>query len=75
MRYEIRQKMFSFGDSYTIKDEQGEEKYRVRGEVFSFGHKLTIEDLAGHKLAYIEQQLFKFYLSIIFILTTTYQQL
>jgi uncharacterized protein YxjI len=60
MRYEVRQKIFSFGDSFTIKNEYGHEVYRVRGKVFSFGNKLTIETMSGEELIYIEQQLFKF---------------
>ena len=60
MRYLIRQKIFSFGDNFTIKDELEQDRYIVRGKVFSFGDKLKIEDLNGNELFYIEQQLFRF---------------
>lgn len=60
MRYLIRQKVFSFGDNFTIKDDMDNDRYIVRGKVFSFGDKLTLEDLAGNELFYIEQQLFRF---------------
>ncbi len=60
MRYQIRQKIFSFGDNFTIKDESGQDNYIVRGKVFSFGDKLKIEDMHGNELVYIEQQLFRF---------------
>jgi uncharacterized protein YxjI len=60
MRYQIRQRVFSFGDSFTIKDGYGNDAFRVRGKVFSLGNKLTIESLNGEELVYIEQQLFKF---------------
>ena len=60
MRYLIRQKVFSFGDNFTIKDELEQDRYIVRGKVFSFGDKLKIEDLEGNELFYIEQQLFRF---------------
>jgi uncharacterized protein YxjI len=60
LRYQVKQKVFSFGDSYTIKDEYGEDRYVVRGEIFSFGHKLTVEDMSGIQVAYIEQKLLKF---------------
>lgn len=60
MRYLIRQRVFSFGDNFTIKDELQQDRYIVRGKVFSFGDKLKIEDLNGNELFYIEQQLFRF---------------
>jgi len=60
LRYQVKQRVFSLGDSYIIKDEYGEDKFRVKGEVFSFGHKLTIEDMSGIQVAYIEQKLLKF---------------
>lgn len=60
MRYQVRQKIFSFGDNFTIKGENDEPRFVVRGEVFSFGDKLRIEDLNGNELFYIEQKLFKF---------------
>lgn len=60
MRYQVREKIFSFGDNFVIKNEYGDDVFRVRGRVFSLGNKLTLENLAGHELAYIEQKLFKF---------------
>jgi uncharacterized protein YxjI len=58
MRYKIRQRIFSIGDSFTIKDEYDNDRYEVQGKVFSLGNKLRIYDLAGRELAYIEQELF-----------------
>ena len=60
MRYLVRQKIFSFGDSFTITDENGIDRYKIQGKVFSLGNKLTIYDLACNKLIYIEQKIFKF---------------
>ena len=60
MRYQVRQKIFSFRDSYTIKDECGVDRYLVSGEVFSFGHKLRIEDMNGSEIVYIQQKIFSF---------------
>ncbi|MDF2890669.1 MAG: hypothetical protein K0R80_1036, partial [Clostridia bacterium] len=60
MRYLIKQKIFSFGDNFAIKDELEQDRYIVRGKVFSFGDKLKIEDLNGNVLFYIEQQIFRF---------------
>lgn len=60
MRYLIRQKIFSIGDSFTIKNEQGNNVFTVRSQIFSFGKKLRIFDLMDNELCYIEQKLFKF---------------
>ncbi|MEG6611335.1 LURP-one-related family protein [Pseudoclostridium thermosuccinogenes] len=60
MRYIIRQKIFSLGDSFTIKDEFGNDVFIVRSQIFSFGKKLRIFDLSGNELCYIEQKLFRF---------------
>lgn len=60
MRYLIRQKIFSFGDSFTIKNEMEEDCFRVQGKVFSFGNKLHLTDMQGYELYYIEQRLFRF---------------
>lgn len=60
VRYIIRQKVFSFGDSFTIKDEMQNDRYIVKGKVFSFGDKLRIYDMAGNEVVYIEQKMFKF---------------
>ncbi|HPE69185.1 MAG TPA: LURP-one-related family protein [Thermotogota bacterium] len=59
MRYKIREKIFSFADRFTIKNEMDEPCYTVRGKVFSFGNKLFLEDLQGNELVYIEQKLFR----------------
>jgi Uncharacterized conserved protein len=60
MKFVIKQRVFSFGDSFVIKDEMENERYIVRGQVFSFGDKLTIYDMAGNEVVYIEQKLFRF---------------
>lgn len=59
MKYQIKQKIFSLSDSYTIKNEYGEDVYSVTGKIFSLGKKLYIHDLNGNELVYIEQKLFK----------------
>lgn len=59
MRFMIKQKIFSFGDNFTINDELGNPHYLVRGKVFSLGDKLRIYDMQGNELIYIEQKLFK----------------
>lgn len=61
MNYQIRQKIFSFGDNFIINDLNGNPQFQVEGKVFSFGDKLTIYDMAGNELFYIEQQLLKLF--------------
>jgi uncharacterized protein YxjI len=46
-RYQIREKIFSIGDNFKIKDENGQAVYTVRSKLFSFGDKLILEDMSG----------------------------
>lgn len=57
MRYLMRQKLFSLGGKFHIKDEAGREVFEVEGAAFSFGHQLTFRDAAGNELAFIRQKL------------------
>jgi uncharacterized protein YxjI len=56
-RFVMKQKWFSFGNDYAIKDAAGEEVLRVDGKVFSFGDKLTIKTMDGREMALIDQKL------------------
>lgn len=56
----IKQRVFSWGDKFTIYDENGNDLYHVQGEVFSFGKKLHVYKLSGEEAAYIEQKPFSF---------------
>ena len=56
MRYQMRQKIFSFGDDYQIKDANENDVFCVDGRAFSIGNKLSFEDLNGRELAKIEQR-------------------
>lgn len=57
MRYQLRQKLLSFGDDYIIRDEGGRERFYVDGRAFSIGDKLSFQDMAGNELAFIRQRL------------------
>ena len=59
MQYKIRQKIFSLGDKFTIKDEMDRDVFFVKSRLLSFGNKLRIFDLNENEVCYIEQQLFK----------------
>ena len=57
MRYLMRQKVFSLGDDYVIKDESGRDAFVVDGKAFTLGNHLAFNDMAGNKLASIDQEL------------------
>lgn len=61
MNLYIKQRIFTWGDKFSVYDENGNEKYYVEGEVFIFGKKLHLYDLVGNELAFIEQRLFTFF--------------
>ncbi len=60
MRYIIKQKIFSLGDKFFIKDENEKDVLIVKSQLLSFGKKLRIFDLNENEKCYIEQQLFNF---------------
>jgi uncharacterized protein YxjI len=57
MRYLMKQKWFSFGDDFTIKDEQGNDVFFVDGKAFSLRDRFSLQDRAGKELASIQQKL------------------
>ena len=56
MKLYIKQKVFSWGDKFTVKDEAGHDRYSVEGEIFSFGKKLHVYDRYGTEVAFIKQE-------------------
>ena len=60
MNLYIKQKVFSFGDKFTVYDYNGNAVYTVQGEVFTFGKKLHIYDTQGKEVAYVHQKLLSF---------------
>ena len=61
MNLYVKQKIFSFGDHFSVYDEAENERYTVKGEVFSWGKKLHLYDRFGTEQAFICQQLFRFH--------------
>ena len=57
MKLYIKEKVFSWGDKFFVKDALGGDKYVVQGEVFSLGKKLHIYDMLGREVAFIKQEL------------------
>ena len=60
MKLYIKEKVFSWGDKFTVKDEYGCDKYIVEGELFSWSKKLHVYDMTGREVAFIKQQLWSF---------------
>jgi len=60
MKLYLKQKVFSWGDKFTVYDEAGNDKYYVEGEVFSFGKKLHVYDVSGKEVVFIHQEVFSF---------------
>ena len=56
MKLYIKEKVFSWGDKFTVKDEGGRDKYVVEGEIFSWGKKLHVYDIMGNEVAFIKQE-------------------
>ena len=56
MRYLMREKILSWGDDFTIRDEAGNDVFLVDGKAFSIGKQLSFRDMAGHELAFIKQK-------------------
>lgn len=57
MRYLMKQKFFSLGGAFYIKNEHGQDVFSVEGAPFSFGRQLTFRDMSGNELALIRQKL------------------
>ena len=57
MRYLMREKILSWGDDFTIRDEAGNDVFIVDGKAFSIGKQLSFRDMSGAELAFIKQKL------------------
>jgi len=57
MRYQMRQKLFAFGDDFTIKDLNERDVFFVDGKALSLGKKLSFQDMDGNELVFIKQKL------------------
>ena len=56
MKLYIREKVFSWGDKFTVKDAEGNDRYLVQGEVFTLGSRLHVYDMHGREVAFIKQE-------------------
>lgn len=59
MKLVIRQRIFSWTDSYDVYDEYGESRYTVKGELLSLTHRIHVYDSrTGRQIGAIRQKLF-----------------
>ncbi len=55
MKLLIKQRVFSWTDTYDVYDENGNPKYFVKNELFSFLHKIHVKDLNNNEIGLIKQ--------------------
>lgn len=60
MKLLIKQRVFSWSDTYDIYDESGAPIYFVKAKVFSLGHQIYLYDQQDRLLASIHQKLLRF---------------
>ena len=58
MKLLIRQRVFSWSDTYDVYDEAGTPKYYVKAEVFTLGHRIHVYAHAtGEEVGQVNQRL------------------
>ena len=57
MIYRIKEAFWSWGDDFSISDQQGNPVFQVDGAAFSWGDDLSFQDMNGRELARITQKL------------------
>ncbi|MBS3986328.1 MAG: LURP-one-related family protein [Erysipelothrix sp.] len=60
MKLYIKQKLFSFKDRFTIKDEHQNDVLQVEGKLFSFGKQLSVSTMDMQEVAFVKQKVFNF---------------
>ena len=60
MKLLIKQRVFSWTDSYDIYDESGNVRYFVKAELLALGHQLHVYDENTNKIGMIQEKLFRF---------------
>lgn len=55
MKLLIKQRVFSWTDTYDVYDENGNPKYFVKNEIFSLLHRIHVQDREGNEVGMIKQ--------------------
>lgn len=59
MKRLIKQRVFSWTDTYDIYDEQGNALYFVKTEMFRLGHQIHVYDMQKNEIGMVRQRVFK----------------
>ena len=60
MKFLIKQRVFSWSDTFDIYDEYENKKYFVQAEFLSLGHRLHVYDMNGHEVGLIKEKVLTF---------------
>lgn len=60
MRLLIKQRVFSWTDTYDVYDEAGNPKYFVRAQLLALGHQIHVYDRFDNEIGMVKQRLFTF---------------
>ncbi len=60
MKLYLLQEVFTFGERFTVYDENETACFYIEGEVFSFGKKLHLYNAREQEIALIHQEVFSF---------------
>lgn len=60
MKFLIKQRAFSWSDTFDIYDEYENKKYFVQEEFLSLGHRLHVYDMNGHEVGLIKEKVLTF---------------
>jgi uncharacterized protein YxjI len=55
-RYQMREKLVSFGDDFYIEDEQGQKAFKVDGKALRVRDTLIFRDMQGNELCRIQER-------------------
>lgn len=58
MKLLIKQRVFSWTDSYDVYDEDGNAKYFVKAEFLALGHRLHVYDQYNHEVGMVREKHF-----------------
>lgn len=58
MKLLIKQRVFSWTDSYDIYDEVGNVKYFVKADFFTWGHQLRVYDAYKNEIGMVKEKVF-----------------
>ena len=58
-RYQMRQRMISIGDDYTIENDRGERVYKLDGKALRVRKTIVFEDMDGRELCKIQERMLR----------------